>query len=627
MRLKSFRIKNYKSIIDSGICKLSTNDNITVLAGQNESGKSSVLQALDDFQRGKLRKEAIRDFQVPFKLPVIECGYFFNEDDYFLQNLFSDLKGELGKEFDPEFQKKILKAFVESEEVIIKREFLKNESYLLFADNFRALLLDEFEKNYYLSADSQKDSVKEGIENDINEVPSQERKTQEAEEEEESEEDEKELGFEGIIDTIAFLFFEYSPKIIFFDDFCDLLPDSISISDLKNKSENAKGYKAVRNCEAILGDDFVELEDLTDAACNSRQDGLNKEFTANFNEKWRQKIFKDNEVKVQVKYQQGGNNKAGPYLNFFISTKEGEYLTPGQRSQGLKWFLSFYLQLKAESNETVDLIILFDEPGLFLHSKAQSDIKRLFEELGEKDQIIYSTHSPYLIDINKLNRVRLAINTIDEGTKIEKITTKLVGRQLDALKPVTDALGLDLAHGFSPVNKQNVVLEGIADFNYFLAMKKLLAINDEYSFVPSMGASNMHLLMELCIGWGLDWVLIFDDEAGSKTAMRKIKDSFFDGKEEELKEKAYVLKDCKGIEDMFTLKDLRLINGDFQIPGNQSRSEIIKKEFGGKELFSRFFLEKVNCEEITIDKISPTTIAKFEKVFKFIDSKLLGNAP
>ncbi len=116
---------------------------------------------------------------------------------------------------------------------------------------------------------------------------------------------------------------------------------------------------------------------------------------------------------------------------------------------------------------------------------------------------------------------------------------------MDALKPIIDAVGLEVAHPFSPVNNKNVILEGIADFNYFSAMKNLLDIKDDFNFVPSMGASNIHLLVELCIGWGLDWVIIFDDGKASNTAGGKIGNSLFDRNDNEIGEKIYRLKGLK----------------------------------------------------------------------------------
>src|SRR5205814_6843979 len=122
------------------------------------------------------------------------------------------------------------------------------------------------------------------------------------------------------------------------------------------------------------------------------------------------------------------------------------------------------------------------EPGMYLHSKAQTDMLNVFKELSEKNQIVYSTHSPYLINSDKLHRVRLVLNTAEMGTIIEKITTGKVKGQLDAMKPIIDAIGLEVAHCFSPINKKNVLLEGISDFYYLEAMKQLLGINNDFSF-------------------------------------------------------------------------------------------------------------------------------------------------
>jgi predicted ATP-dependent endonuclease of OLD family len=58
MKIEKIRIKNYKSIIDSKDCYLT--ETITILAGKNESGKSSILEALEDFDSEKeIREDAI----------------------------------------------------------------------------------------------------------------------------------------------------------------------------------------------------------------------------------------------------------------------------------------------------------------------------------------------------------------------------------------------------------------------------------------------------------------------------------------------------------------------------------------------------------------------------------------
>jgi predicted ATP-dependent endonuclease of OLD family len=261
---------------------------------------------------------------------------------------------------------------------------------------------------------------------------------------------------------------------------------------------------------------------------------------------------------------------------------------------------------------------LFDEPGLYLHSKAQSDMIAVFEELSSKNQIIYSTHSPYLIDTTKLHRLRLILNTKEHGTTIEKITSAKILNQKDALKPIIDALGLEVASQFSVALKNNVILEGISDFHYMQAMKSILGKAYELGLLPSMGSSNSHLLMELCIGWGLNWLIIFDDKGAVKD-FNKIKKNYFGDSEEETTKKVLRIKECDGIEDAFTIGDMKLVNPDAMFSSDKKNSQVVA-DHGGKELYARLFYEKTRTGEITKEKLSKTAIKRFEEIFVFIET-------
>lgn len=71
MKLRSFRIRNFRSIVDSGWCNLS-DDNISGLIGQNESGKTSILDALYSFYTGKISPDDIRS---DYTLPEVSCSF------------------------------------------------------------------------------------------------------------------------------------------------------------------------------------------------------------------------------------------------------------------------------------------------------------------------------------------------------------------------------------------------------------------------------------------------------------------------------------------------------------------------------------------------------------------------
>ena len=100
MRLINFQIKNYRSIIDSGVVKLSELDNVSVFAGQNESGKSSILKALYDFERSELEADTI-----PFSIdanPIqsISCTYKIEDDDNLAELLTGIIKEEFSLQTD-----------------------------------------------------------------------------------------------------------------------------------------------------------------------------------------------------------------------------------------------------------------------------------------------------------------------------------------------------------------------------------------------------------------------------------------------------------------------------------------------------------------------------------------------
>ena len=290
-----------------------------------------------------------------------------------------------------------------------------------------------------------------------------------------------------------------------------------------------------------------------------------------------------------------------------------------------------WLELKAQDIEHNDLVLLLDEPDQHLHVKAQNDILKLINKLASNkeekrgDQIIYATHSPYLIEIDYLSRIKLILNTEKQGTKIEDIVTSKIDTEYkkDALQPIADAIGLNVSE-FSTLNKKNIILEGISDFYYFSAMKKILGKNGDYHFVPGIGVRQINNLISLSVGYGLEWIAIIDDDPteGGKDSKKKfdeIKDFVFDGDEEKTKEKVYILSGITGIENMFTTDDLKLVDT------NVGKSTDKVKAVGQKRkmLFSKLFFEKVNSDEITADKLSQTAKDNFDKAFDFIEKNFV----
>jgi len=610
MKLKKFRIQNYCSIADSGVIEISDNDNVSVFAGQNESGKSSILRALYDFERGEFEPDSMPFSTGQKPTQIVSCTYKIEQSDDIAEILSDividnhELKVEEGQKVFDENKLKRIREFT------ITKTNENGEIKTAVDDNsfkiFQTAILDKPKE------------TKEGEEVKTNEGEEAKEKYIDITDEQNSD--------------VADLFWQAGPKIVFFDDFCDLLPNKIFISVLKEEKTDTEGYRAVRNLEQILKTNFVKKDEEGDSIRRTKEDKENEILSVDFQKDWGQRIHGENKVVVKYDFQKRvGEGENGSYVNFYVETKKGQPLPPKQRSKGLIWFLSLWLELKAQDIGHNDLVLLLDEPDQHLHVKAQKDILKLINKLasGDKnkkgDQIFYATHSPYLIEVDYLSRIKLVLNTENEGTKIEDIVTSKIDTEYkkDALQPIADAIGFNVSE-FSPLNNKNVILEGISDYYYFSGMKKILSKTGNYAFVPGIGVRQINNLISMSIGYGLAWIAIIDDdpEKGGKDSKKKfdeIKDSVFDGDENKTKEKVHILDGIVGIENMFTFNDLKLI--DPSVKQDSDKTKVVGRK--RKVLFSKLFFEKANKGDITEDKVSKTAKDNFKKVFDFIEKNFV----
>lgn len=159
----------------------------------------------------------------------------------------------------------------------------------------------------------------------------------------------------------------------------------------------------------------------------------------------------------------------------------------GTRSRGFVWFFSFlawYSQLKREGE---NLILLLDEPGLSLHARAQSDLLNYFEvELKPFHQLIYSTHSPFMVDATHFDRVRIVQDLSIEAAEGEladdqqgtQVVTDILEATPDSLFPLQGALGYEIYQTLF-VGPNSLVVEGVSDLLYIQTISALLQARGE----------------------------------------------------------------------------------------------------------------------------------------------------
>jgi predicted ATPase len=196
-----------------------------------------------------------------------------------------------------------------------------------------------------------------------------------------------------------------------------------------------------------------------------------------------------------------------------------------ERSAGFVWFFSFLVKFAQVKAMGKPVILLLDEPGLTLHGKAQSDLLRFFnEKLAPHHQIIYSTHSPFMVPADKLLSTRIVEDDIEikgarrisHGTKVR---AGVLSRDPDTIFPLQGALGYDISQSLF-IGKHTLLVEGPSDILYLQALSDALkkrgraGLDTQWTLCPSGGIGNIRAFVSLFGANGLDVAVLADQSKG-----------------------------------------------------------------------------------------------------------------
>lgn len=243
----------------------------------------------------------------------------------------------------------------------------------------------------------------------------------------------------------------------------------------------------------------------------------------------------------------------GGWFYFEIRDKTGSVYTFRERSSGLRFFLSYYIQAKSIESRYRDTgcIILMDEPDCFLSIAGQKNLLAVFESLvsptvgNEKLQLVYTTHSPFLINANYPHRVRLVKKgDAEEGSQF------IHESRLRRYEPVRSALGIDCAQTLF-MGESNILLEGPSD--QFIIIELIRVLTRSKQELPILDLSST-IVMSAESAPGVEKVL-----AASKWGDERIPATvvLFDSDDEGDKQKKRVTgkgKTSKLIEEKFVVQ-------------------------------------------------------------------------
>ena len=492
MKLTRARVTDYKSIDDSGWVNT---DDVTCLVGKNESGKTAFLQALKRL------------------IPVAEVDGDFDLKDYprkgyvRYKRAHKDRPAVVARaefELSPQEIEKIEAAFGEgvlkSPMVIACKDYANQRSWEVEVDEQAVIrrivaeaelpidvrqhvvdgavtweeLVSRLEK--LASKPSSVQALLTGHPGDV--VADVERK---------------------IIDDYLE---KLMPSFVYFDDY-STMRGRISIEDLKRRRE-ANGYldDADRTFLSLLSLTGMELEDLEHqtnyehlkAELESASIGISDEIF----EFWNQ----NKQLRVEFDLSVANPNdppplNSGTILHVRIWNNRHRVSVPfDERSKGFVWFFSFlaYFSKLEEEHEDTNLVLLLDEPGLNLHAMAQKDFLRFIDErLAPKHQVLYTTHSPFMINLQHMSRVRTVQDVDDRGTII---SNDVYSNDPETVFPLQVALGSQMAQTLF-LAPHCLMVNAPSDLIYLqvlgevVASKNRMRLDPRWVVIPVGGADNL----------------------------------------------------------------------------------------------------------------------------------------
>lgn len=266
------------------------------------------------------------------------------------------------------------------------------------------------------------------------------------------------------------------PKCLYFDDY-NLLDGKINLPSLHQRQTN---NQLTNSDKTVLG--LFDLAGITLAELMSEEgyetskaklEAIGLEITQGVFKYWKQnqELAVEFDIKTDSTDAVPFNNGKNLYIRI-KNLRHGVTVPFDQRSKGFIWFFSFmawFSSIQRRVNTNADLILLLDEPGLSLHALAQADFLSYIATLSDTQQIIYTTHSPFMVDSERLDEVRVVEDRAKDGTTV---TENLEASADDSLFPLQAALGYSIAQNLF-ISKKNVLIEGPADLILLQHMSSL----------------------------------------------------------------------------------------------------------------------------------------------------------
>ncbi|WP_395448895.1 AAA family ATPase [Aminobacter sp. UC22_36] len=540
MELVSFRVTNFRSINDSGDINVSR---ITSLLGRNESGKSNLLLALRSLNPAEGFKELkpIKDFprhrrleECTSETSVVSTTWKLSaSDQVILMKLLPRAKGithvNIGRYYEAkrwvefnnlgalDYDSDSINAKLRKVAPAVKAAAAKLEDA---AKTVLEAAVDKFEEDCEAGTDAKvwaphAHTACQALRTALATADAELSEKQEAVLNEIEVQAKAIAGDDSAHAAAREWVVTKLPIFMYLDDYPSLSghQDIAQYLQRKNDGTLTDADTHFEKLCKVAGLDAAKLQQLIGQQDSETRNQLANRASAVVTTEIR-RLWKDRALKVRF-------NLDASHLDTFISDPNATYeveVNLDERSRGFQWFFSFYITFAADTDggKAANAILLLDEPGLYLHARSQTDLLRHFDK-DFYNTILYTTHSPFMVPTENLDRVRTVNIHETEGTTVSNDPSG----DARTLFPLQAALGYDLAQSLF-VGPHNLVVEGVTDFWMLSSIGAYLrdsgkkALPADVAITPAGGAQKVSYMVALLSSEDLNVLLLLDDEKASR---------------------------------------------------------------------------------------------------------------
>ncbi|MQT36009.1 MAG: AAA-15 domain-containing protein [Pseudomonas helleri] len=524
-KILDFEIKNYKGIVSTRIELSGKSDTpIVMLIGLNESGKTTILEAISQFVSSDKSVSSLYEFSPENNeeftfIPASQKGSF---------------KGTVSVAATVQLDEDEITAIEKMAEefgLLVDREALGKK--------FRITKEISFAKN-----PKGESTGSLGLELNA-------KRPREAEFEPYAHPDKPD---EDLWERVAELVVEGVPTVAYFPTFLINVPEEIELAPFQGESYEQRHYREIlakiiastsqdvdehinrriaqyreKNGPQWL-DTFYRSHEKNqiDAVFKKVSQALTTEVIGGW-----QRVFSRETTarRIELQWSVTGADTPTAMVSFAVSNGDSDYKV-SERSIGFRWFFTFLLltQFKGESSKQ-KTIYVFDEPAANLHSRAQAELLKYFDQMvGSGDKIIYSTHSHHMVDPRWLSGAYIVENQSAKHDEADGYDLEFLPAKIAAIKykqfinnfpgrtyhfqPVLERLQYVVPEivGSAPF----VILEGISDYYAFKTASVTCDIPIKFTIVPGVGSSALGNLISFLMGRDEKFIVLLDDDKAGR---------------------------------------------------------------------------------------------------------------